>query len=316
MRAAPRWAYGCAVVFRHEAFSYDSETAFVTRVSDFVRAGLAEDAAVLVVVPAARLAPVRDELGADGRGVSFVDMLAAGRNPARIIPLWQDLLDRSGGRRCRGVGEPVHEDRNAPAIAECHQHETLLNVAFAGTDWRLLCPYAATQPATVLARARANHPWWQDEGNPGFDDRRDGCTLTQPLPEPFGPTTFVRFDLDSVTGVRENAAGKARRFGLDSDAVERFTLAVHEVMVNSVDHGGGGGMVRLWTEDDDLVCEVRDEGVITDPLVGRRRPTPTQPRGRGMWMVNQLCDLVQVRSSAAFGTVVRLRIAGAGTPHA
>jgi anti-sigma regulatory factor (Ser/Thr protein kinase) len=304
------------VVFRHEALSYDSEDGFVTKVTNFVRAGLAEDAAVLVIVPTPRLELVRDTLGVDGRKIEFVDMLEAGRNPARILPLLRDFLDRNEGRPCRSVGEPVHEDRKAPAIAECHQHETLVNVAFPESEWRLLCPYAATQPEPVLARARANHPWWEGEPNPGFDDRHDGCTLTQPLPEPFGPTTFVRFDLDSVTGVRENAAGKARRFGLDSDSVERFTLAVHEVMVNSVDHGGGGGMVRLWTEDDDLVCEVRDEGVITDPLVGRRRPTLAQPRGRGMWMVNQLCDLVQVRSSASFGTVVRLRITGMGTQQA
>jgi anti-sigma regulatory factor (Ser/Thr protein kinase) len=303
------------VVFRHDAFSYDSLDGYVTSVTDFVRAGLAEDAAVLVIVPKARLDAVRDALGADGREVGFVDMVKAGRNPARLIPLWSDLLDRNEGRRCRGVGEPVHEDRGASAIAECHQHETLLNTAFTATDWRLLCPYAAAQPEPVLARALANHPWWTGEPNAGFDGH-DGGTLTQPLPEPFGPTTFVRFDLDSVTGVRENVAGKARRFGLDADAVERFALAVHEVMVNSVDHGGGGGMVRLWTEGNDVVCEVRDEGVITDPLVGRRRPTLAQPRGRGMWMVNQLCDLVQVRSSAAFGTVVRLRVTGMGTQQA
>ncbi|HTI28599.1 MAG TPA: sensor histidine kinase [Kutzneria sp.] len=303
------------MVFRHDAFSYDSLEGFVTSVTGFVRAGLAEDAAQLVILPSARLDAVRDELGPDGGKVGFLDMGEAGRNPARLIPLWRELVDRNNGRPCRGVAEPVHEDRGAPAIAECHQHEMLLNTEFTTTDWQLLCPYAATQPEPVLARARANHPWWADEPNPGFDEGGDG-TLAQPLPEPFGSTTFVRFDLDSVTGVRENAAGKARRFGLDADAVERFTLAVHEVMVNSVDHGGGGGMVRLWTEDDDLVCEVRDEGVITDPLVGRRRPTLAQPRGRGMWMVNQLCDLVQVRSSAAFGTVVRLRVSKTGTRDA
>lgn len=304
------------MVFRHGALSYDSLDGFVTSVTGFVRAGLAEDAAVLVIVPTTRLDAVRDALGPDGREVGFVDMVEAGRNPARLIPLWRELVDRNQGRPCRSVSEPVHEDRSASAIAECHQHEALLNTVFTATDWRLLCLYAAAQPEPVLARARANHPWWADEPNPGFDDRGDGAALAQPLPEPFGPTTFVRFDLDSVTGVRENAAGKARRFGLDTDAVERFTLAVHEVMVNSIDHGGGGGMVRLWTEDGDVVCEVRDEGVITDPLVGRRRPTLAQPRGRGMWMVNQLCDLVQVRSAPSFGTVVRLRVTRTGTRQA
>lgn len=299
------------MVFRHEAVSYDGEDGFVAHVKDFARA---EDTAVLVILPPDRLDPVHDALGSDG--VEFLNMLDVGSNPARIIPIWQDFLNRNQGRRCRGVGEPVHEHRSAPALVECHQHETLLNIAFAETDFWLLCLYAATQPESVLARARANHPWWAGEPNPTFDARHDTCTLAQPLPEPFGPTALLRFDLDSVTGIREYAAGKARRLGLDTDTVDRFALAVHEVMVNSVDHGGGGGMMRLWAEDNELVCEVRDEGVITDPLVGRRRPTLAQPRGRGMWMVNQLCDLVQVRSSGEFGTVVRLRVGGTGTRQA
>lgn len=300
------------MVFRHEAFGYDGAEGFAAQVTDFVLAGLAEDAAVLVVAPAERLGSVRDVLGADGRDVEFLDMLDVGHNPARIIPLWREFLDRNEGRPCRGVGEPVHEGRRAAALVECHQHEMLLDVAFADTDWRLLCAYALPEPAP----ARASHSWWDGASNPAFDARHGGGTLAQPLPEPFGPTALLRFDLDGVTGVREYVTGKARRHGLDADAVERLALAVHEVMVNSVDHGGGGGMLRLWAEDDDLVCEVRDEGVITDPLVGRRRPTLTQPRGRGMWMVNQLCDLVQVRSSPDIGAVVRLRIAGTGTQQA
>lgn len=298
------------MVFRHEAFGYDDEQGFVSTVAGFVRAGLAEDAAVLVLAPAKRLVPLRDELGVDG--VEFKDVVAAGHNPARMIPIWRDFLDRNQGRPCRGVGEPVYEGRRAPALVECHQHEALLNVTFADTDWRLLCAYSEPEPEL----ARVSHPWWEGAVNPGFDDRSGGGTLAQPLPEPFSPTTLLRFDLDGVTGVRDHVAAKARRHGLDDDAVDRLALAVHEVMVNSVDHGGGGGMLRLWTEDDDLVCEVRDEGVITDPLVGRRRPTLTQPRGRGMWMVNQLCDLVQVRSSPEIGTVVRLRVAGMGTREA
>jgi anti-sigma regulatory factor (Ser/Thr protein kinase) len=59
----------------------------------------------------------------------------------------------------------------------------------------------------------------------------------------------------------------------------------------------------VWRDGDALVCEVRDRGQLGDPLAGRR-PTPEQPDGRGLWLVNQLCDLVQLRSSAS-GTVVR-----------
>jgi anti-sigma regulatory factor (Ser/Thr protein kinase) len=54
-----------------------------------------------------------------------------------------------------------------------------------------------------------------------------------------------------------------------------------------------------------LLCEVQDEGQIDTPLVGRSRPSPEARNGRGMWLVNQLCDLVQIRSASS-GSVVRV----------
>jgi hypothetical protein len=43
--------------------------------------------------------------------------------------------------------------------------------------------------------------------------------------------------------------------------------------------------------------------------VGRTPPSPDQRAGRGLWLANQLCDLVQIRSTEA-GTVVRLHMRG------
>jgi hypothetical protein len=51
---------------------------------------------------------------------------------------------------------------------------------------------------------------------------------------------------------------------------------------------------------------VRDQGEITDPLVGRYPPGPDLDVN-GLWLVNQLCDLVQIRSGPD-GTYVRLTI--------
>ena len=53
------------------------------------------------------------------------------------------------------------------------------------------------------------------------------------------------------------------------------------------------------------MCEVSDSGVVTDPMTGRLAPDTDELDGRGLWMVNQLCDLVQLRSSSA-GTTVRV----------
>ena len=82
-------------------------------------------------------------------------------------------------------------------------------------------------------------------------------------------------------------------------------LAVNELATNSVRYGGGRGEMLLWREGRMLLCEIRDEGHITDPLVGRSRPTPEANNGRGLWLANQLCDLVQIRSSPQ-GSSVRV----------
>jgi len=72
-------------------------------------------------------------------------------------------------------------------------------------------------------------------------------------------------------------------------------------------HGGGGGTLRIWQEDDLLICEVNDKGRIVDPMLGRERPALAQGGGHGMWLANQLCDLVQVRA-LPHGSAVRLHM--------
>jgi anti-sigma regulatory factor (Ser/Thr protein kinase) len=84
-------------------------------------------------------------------------------------------------------------------------------------------------------------------------------------------------------------------------------MAVTEVAGNSLVHGGGAGTIRVWPSAGGVVCEVRDGGWIRQPLAGRMRPAPDGESGRGLWMVNQLCDLLQLRSSPA-GTVARLHM--------
>jgi anti-sigma regulatory factor (Ser/Thr protein kinase) len=103
----------------------------------------------------------------------------------------------------------------------------------------------------------------------------------------------------------------ARRFvqerldGAPRDVADAITVMTSELATNSVRHGGGAGTLALWSEPGAAVVEVSDAGQIADPLTGRRRPELHQHGGRGIYLVNQLCDLVQLRSSPA-GTTVRI----------
>jgi len=87
-----------------------------------------------------------------------------------------------------------------------------------------------------------------------------------------------------------------------------MVFAVSEVATNSITHGGGRGVARIWMDGGDVVCEVSDRGVINDPLVDRQQPGTDPSMPRGLWTANQLCDLVQLRSSRETGSVVRLLV--------
>jgi anti-sigma regulatory factor (Ser/Thr protein kinase) len=114
------------------------------------------------------------------------------------------------------------------------------------------------------------------------------------------------FGAADLASVRRFAAQHAVTAGL-ADRAADVALVAGELATNSVRHGGGGGTLRLWRQHAALICEVRDRGHVVDPLVGRRRPVDGQVGGRGLWVVNQVCDLVQVRSSPS-GTTLRAHI--------
>jgi anti-sigma regulatory factor (Ser/Thr protein kinase) len=82
---------------------------------------------------------------------------------------------------------------------------------------------------------------------------------------------------------------------------------VDEVATNALRYGGRGGRVRAWTEDGRMICEVAGGGTILDPLVGRVLPDLEQDDGRGLWIANHFCDLVQIRSSES-GTIIRCHV--------
>ena len=56
------------------------------------------DEPVLVATLRPRADALRAELGDRAAGVEFLDMQAAGRNPARIIPVSSDFVARMGKR--------------------------------------------------------------------------------------------------------------------------------------------------------------------------------------------------------------------------
>jgi anti-sigma regulatory factor (Ser/Thr protein kinase) len=303
--------------FRHVAVQYHGDRGFVDFATGFVEGGLSAGEPVLVAVLPYKVELLRDALGADADRVQFVDMSEVGRNPARIIPVWREFVSSHRGVPVRGIGEPVWSGRRPAELAEALLHESLLNFAFADEpDLLLSCPYDADSlDETVLAAARRSHPWMVEAGTSLRSRNYRGRShavrqFAAPLPDAELPGDALTLEFDGIRALRTLRAlvsERAQALGLDPLRAADLELAAHEIAINSVRHGGRRGSLRLWSDGTAVVCEVRDSGHITEPLVGRIRPKATQLSGRGVWLANQLCDLVQIRSSAT-GTVVRLHM--------
>ena len=300
--------------FEHEAVLYAGDEDFVDRSASFVRAGVTAGEPVMVMVPRRRLDMLREALGADAEPVRFVDMEDAGRNPGRIIPAWRRFADSvPPGRGARGIGEPIWDRRSADELVECQSHEALLNVAFADADgFRLLCPYdVSVLDDAVIEQARCSHPLIVDGdvrwASTSYQPPAATAALELPLAPPPADASELAFELETLAAARALVRAEATAAGVAAARVDDLVLAAGEAVANSVRHGGGRGVVRVWIDPAAVVCEVIDAGRIADPLVGRTPPPPGATNGQGLWLAHQLCDLLQLRSRDG-RTVVRLHV--------
>jgi anti-sigma regulatory factor (Ser/Thr protein kinase) len=302
--------------FRHETLLYSGSHGFLEGTLPFIHGALEAEEPVLVAVGPAEIELLKLALGPDADRVSFTDMRLLGHNPARIMPAWHRFLEdnASENRPVRGIAEPIWPGRGPAELTECQRHEMLLNLAFDdGRAWSLLCPYDLDGlDEQVIEAARHGHPFITEDGvSRASDSCSHGDAVAAPfagtLPPPPASAGELAFTAQELSALRRRLTEWASRFGLGCERTEHLVLAVTELTSNSVRHGGGGGTLQMWHEDEALLVEVRDAGHIEEPLVGRTRPGLEQPAGRGLWLVNHLCDLVQIRSAPG-GSAVRVHM--------
>lgn len=299
--------------FRHEALFYGSEAEFVLGTVPFIRHGLERGEVVLVVESQEKIALLKGELGEDESSVHFADMEQVGSNPARIIPAWTEFVAEYGRDRrgLRGIGEPIWAGRSEDALVECQRHESLINVAFGrGRAWKLLCPYdTSALPSTVLEEARRSHAFVSERQvglpSPHFRGIEASAAVPDtPLRTPPAGTLGLAFRAGELGHVRSFARRFGLSAGLEGGPAAELVSAVNEIATNSVRHGGGQGTFLIWRDGAYVVCEVRDRGLFDRPLADRERADGSGG-SRGLWLANQLCDLVQIRAYPE-GTIVRL----------
>ena len=151
------------------------------------------------------------------------------------------------------------------------------------------------------------------EGLAAASDRRmPGHGVALPAAPPGAMSFTYTADLSEV---RARVRSHAREAGLSESRASDLVLAVSEVAANTLRHARSAGTLKIWQDENEVICEVRDSGVITDPLAGQRRPALDALAGHGLWLVYQLCDQVELTSGNG-GTTIRMhmkiRVAGAG----
>lgn len=108
--------------------------------------------------------------------------------------------------------------------------------------------------------------------------------------------------------IRDYAAGA----GLGGVRLQDLVLAVNEAAANVLDHAGGDGHVRAWLEGEFVTVEIRDfAGRLVPAHADAGDPGLNRLRGRGLWLMRQLCDEVRiVRRPGGSSVVLRQAVHG------
>jgi hypothetical protein len=298
--------------YRHEAYLWHDESDFAAGMVPFIKEGLDAGEPVMVAVIPEHTAWLQKALGVRAGEVTFVDMGQLGRNPARIIPAWQEFLNRNSGdlRPVRGIGEPIWPGRRPEELLECQLHEALLNVAVdPEIPFWLICPYDAEQLSPdIVEEAHRSHPVIVEadsyQGSPRYGGRHHVDVLfNAELAELTTESISTTFTSDDVSRLFAYVRLEAYVAGLSAEKASDLAAATQRLALSSLHRGAAGGCVRIWRTPHAIICEVADDTVVNDVLLGRRQPFGDDHDG--LWLANQLCDLVQMRSTPT-GTTVRV----------
>ncbi len=298
--------------YRHEAFLWHDRAGFTDSLVPFVTDGLDAGEPVMVAVIEEHGEWLREDLGAKSDHVTFVDMAELGRNPAKIIPAWQKFLDTGAGGNspARGIGEPIWVGRGADELIECQVHEALLNVAVDPTiPFWLVCPYdVAGLESAVIDEAYRSHPVVIEadayRGSTSYAGRAHlEMMLGRELPTLTGEPTTIPFSRRNVERLQAFLKLEGHVAGLGLQQAADLATVTSGLAADSLERGATGGTIRVWRQQRSVVCEVVDDTHLDDPLAGRRAPLVDD--ADALWAANQLCDLVQLRTTPT-GTTVRV----------
>jgi anti-sigma regulatory factor (Ser/Thr protein kinase) len=303
--------------FTHQALLYHSVDEFAQAVVPYVREGIDDEDSVVVMTNARNLEVLRRSLPPEHlAAVDLQSSMDRYARPALALTAYHEMLSEhvAAGRRVRVVGEQPLTTVPTDHVWELCRIDAAFDEVCAFPGVSVVCPYdLEALPSQVINRIRRSHQEIVHRGlrQPNRHYRRPAQLLAEDrargdLPE--APASARELQSPRTPAqARAFVQTNASALGLDDEHLGDFLLAVGEVVANAFTHAEID-QVRIWHDQDRLVCEVRDHGVgLRDLLVGYRQPNLDGISGRGMWLAHQLTDLVEVHTGPT-GTTVRLHL--------
>jgi anti-sigma regulatory factor (Ser/Thr protein kinase) len=294
----------------HEAVPYSSAAHLVERLAPRVAAAVSAGDPVVAVLDEPTCECLRRALGSDSAEVDFQDPFEVHRMPAFTVAVrWARTSRRitNPGGRALVVSQQIEVDRGPLHWARL---DIGVNVATAGLPVTVLCP--VDHDVADLPTVEATHPLVATANGPEPSKRYrqpEESVVDYPPPPPPGlgpPVAELPFGQDDLIDLRHRVLRVAVMAGLDADRGADLVLAVNELASNSVEHGAGRGLLRMW-DGPDVVAEVADHGRMSVPFPGMTIPPPDGARGRGLWLASELADTLEVWSEPG-NTVIRVQM--------
>ena len=301
--------------FVHRAAAYRDIGGLLATAVPLVERARRRDAPVALILPPATERLIRAAVGSTGL-VRLPEVephlrMSGQTLAARRARELRELTDRAGPVTVLAQHDP-DSGLDVPAWVEA---DAAMNIAFASMPVTMTCFYRDLLDPVLATAARHIHSRLLDHDGVVRDnpDRRGPAEVLAAYPVPAAralgrPDRELTFTPWQLTELRAAVVDAARCAWLGGERAEDFVLAVNEVAGNAVEHGYGTALLQVWLRPDMLICEVRDAGVLGEPLPGLRPPHPADARGRGVWIARQLCDLLHVWVDQD-GTHVRLQAA-------
>lgn len=288
---------------RHQAVLYEGTDDLLSVALPFVRQGLADGDPVIAVAPEPNAEALREALGDDAGRVDIRYSHEWYRSPAKSFSGFLGFAqDHPGATWVRMIGEPIWPVGWHAGVAEYAHYESVFNVIAQDTPMWALCPYDVTAlPHEIAEHARATHPEIHSGGSVGANSRYvDPDAFCSRLADrlPLRPAGARQFAVTSdLPGLRAAVRAEAEAAGVENGRLDELALAAHEVLANALVHGSGPATMRTWSEERTFVCEVESTGpTMSETTAGYVPIDPTASGGRGLWLVRQLCYLVEIQS--------------------